>query len=174
MNTPGYESLSEVLHRAYKQAAQGKGAERHACARPFTEQPMQSISGLLGSHTGLLYQAMKKIQESERMDKDAAVRELLGAINYVAGAIIFMEAKQPSLTGMTKPGYDLEALARFVCPPEPARILSEEQMGIATENLQAQMATHLGTHWICTHGGSGSQRFVPIGEACPACFSTHS
>lgn len=96
MNIPGYEFLADVLERAYDQAAAGKGAERHACSRPFNEQPMQSISRLLGSHTGLLYQAMKKIQESERMDPPAAVRELLGAINYVAGAIIFMEAKEPS------------------------------------------------------------------------------
>ena len=93
MNTPGYESLSLVLPRAYNQAAQGKGAERHACNRPFTEQPMQSISELLGSETGLLYQAMKKIQESQRLDQDAAIRELLGAINYLAGAIIFKEGK---------------------------------------------------------------------------------
>lgn len=106
MNTPGYESLASVLLRAYNQAAHGKGAERHACDRPFTEQPMQSISGLLGSHTGLLYQAMKKVQESERLDVDAQIRELLGAINYIAGAVIFIEAKKPSFvrnasTGLT-------------------------------------------------------------------------
>ena len=97
MNTPGYESLANVLQRAYGQAAQGKGAERHACDRPFTEQPMQSISELLGTPDGLLYQAMKKIQESKRLDKDAGVRELLGAINYLAGAVIFIEAgaRQP-------------------------------------------------------------------------------
>lgn len=95
MNTPGYEALADVLCRAFNQAAKGKGAERHACERPFHEQPMQSISELLGSHTGLVYQAMKKIQESQRMDKDAAVRELLGAINYCAGAIIYLERNDP-------------------------------------------------------------------------------
>lgn len=89
-----YQILEQVLHRAYDQAANGKGKERHACDRPFEEQPMQTISQLLGSHTGLLYQAMKKIQESQRMDKDAAVRELLGAINYIAGAVIFIEGKK--------------------------------------------------------------------------------
>jgi len=92
-----YASLEQVLNRAYAQAALGKGKERHACDRPFEEQPMQTISQLLGSHTGLLYQAMKKIQESQRMDKDAAVRELLGAINYIAGAVIFIEAATPDL-----------------------------------------------------------------------------
>ena len=99
MNIPGYESLARVLHRAYDQAAQGKGAERHACSRPFTGQPMQSISELLGSETGLLYQAMKKIQESQRLDQDAAIRELLGAINYIAGAVIFKEGKQGPANG---------------------------------------------------------------------------
>lgn len=91
LNDPNYAALSDVLSRAYDQAALGKGAARHADGRPFTEQPMQTISELLGNHQGLLYQAMKKIQESNRMDKDAAVRELLGAINYIAGAIIFLE-----------------------------------------------------------------------------------
>lgn len=101
MNTPGYESLANILERAYGQAAHGKGAERHACQRPFTEQPMQTISELLQSPVGLLYQAMKKIQESQRLDKDAGVRELLGAINYIAGAIIFMETDQgPAQMGL--------------------------------------------------------------------------
>lgn len=93
-DVPGYEALLHVLTRAYQQAAVGKGAERHAVNRPFTEQPMQTISQLLGSDTGLLYQAMKKIQESQRLDRDAAIRELLGAINYIAGAIIFKESPQ--------------------------------------------------------------------------------
>lgn len=30
MDTPGYEKLADVRRRAYGQAAQGKGAERHA------------------------------------------------------------------------------------------------------------------------------------------------
>ena len=92
MNTPGYESLTNVLERAFAQAAVGKGAQRHAVDRPFSEQPMQTISELLGTPDGLLYQAMKKIQESKRLDKDAGVRELLGAINYLAGAVIFIES----------------------------------------------------------------------------------
>lgn len=91
----GYESLADVLTRAYQQATTGKGAERHAGNRPFTEQPMQAISGLLGSADGLLYQAMKKIQESKRLDKDAGIRELLGAINYLGGAVIYLEAQDP-------------------------------------------------------------------------------
>lgn len=96
-HVPGYTHLSDVFARAYQQAALGKGAERHADNRPFTEQPMQTISDLLGNHQGLLYQAMKKIQESNRLDTDAAVRELLGAINYIAGAVIHMEKKQTEI-----------------------------------------------------------------------------
>lgn len=86
-----YTTLQDVLDRAWQQAASGKGAERHGQDLPFTSQPMQTISDLLNTQNGMLYQAMKKIQESTRMDRDAAVRELLGAINYVAGAIIWLE-----------------------------------------------------------------------------------
>ena len=86
-----YTALQDVLDRAWQQAACGKGAERHGQSKPFTEQPMQTISDLLNTQNGMLYQAIKKIQESTRMDRDAAVRELLGAINYVAGAIIWLE-----------------------------------------------------------------------------------
>jgi hypothetical protein len=35
-----------------------------------------------------LGQAIKKILESQRLPKGAAIHELLGAINYLAGAII--------------------------------------------------------------------------------------
>jgi hypothetical protein len=41
---PGYEDLERVLCAAYLQAAVGKGAERHADAKPFIEQPMQAIA----------------------------------------------------------------------------------------------------------------------------------
>lgn len=100
MDIDDYQSLANVLQRAYDQAAHGKGKERHAQNLPFTQQPMQSISRLLGSHDGLLYQAVKKIQESQRLDPDAAIRELLGAINYIAGAVIYREMT----TGKAVPG----------------------------------------------------------------------
>ncbi len=88
--TDKYLALSDVLGRAFEQASIGKGNERHAQDLPFTEQPMQLIQRLVGKGfaTG---QAIKKIQESDRLPHDAAIRELLGAINYIAGAIIFME-----------------------------------------------------------------------------------
>ena len=39
----------------------------------------------------LLYQAYKKAEESQRLPTDRAVAELLGAIVYLAGAIIYIE-----------------------------------------------------------------------------------
>jgi hypothetical protein len=39
----------------------------------------------------LLGQAFKKSEESQRLPQGAAIRELLGAINYLAGAVIAME-----------------------------------------------------------------------------------
>jgi len=92
MDNPHYDSLGCVLLRAWQQAAEGKGAERHGQERPFEDQPMQRLIDLYG--TGFaLGQAAKKMQEAQRMDKDAAVRELLGAINYISGAVIYLESK---------------------------------------------------------------------------------
>lgn len=85
-----YACLQEILSRAYEQAASGKGSQRHAQGQPFFEQPMQKLIDLYGVGFAL-GQAGKKMQESQRLDKDAGVRELLGAIVYIAGAIISME-----------------------------------------------------------------------------------
>jgi hypothetical protein len=89
-----YRRLQNVLDRAFAQAASGKGHERHANGLSFEQQPMQTISDSLGTNAGLLFQAAKKAQESQRMDPDAAVRELLGAINYIAGAIVWLENRK--------------------------------------------------------------------------------
>ena len=89
--THRYGRLKEVLARAFNQAATGKGAARHGQDLPFEQQPMQTLSRSLGSNVGLLYQAAKKAQESLRLDREHAVFELLGAINYLAGAVIFLE-----------------------------------------------------------------------------------
>ena len=90
-----YTSLSNVLRRAYDQASSGKGQERHGQDLPFAKQPMQLIQDLCGEGFAL-GQAMKKMQESQRLPHDAAIRELLGAINYIAGAIIHKEKLQGS------------------------------------------------------------------------------
>ena len=89
-----YKELELVLKAAYQQASKGKGNDRHATGQPFENQPMQIISDLVGSNHGALFQAIKKAQESTRMEPGAAVRELLGAINYLAGAIIWLEKQE--------------------------------------------------------------------------------
>ena len=48
---------------------------------------------LHGNADGPRYQAVKKIYESARMDPDRAIKELLGAINYTAAAIILLKEK---------------------------------------------------------------------------------
>lgn len=171
MNTPGYESLANILQRAYGQAAHGKGAERHACQRPFTEQPMQTISELLQSPVGLLYQAMKKIQESQRLDKDAGVRELLGAINYIAGAVIFIETdRETTPTGLPKMSrFDEPEAPRFTGKPgtvvfvDPKELEGKGKVTFVRHDPPAS--------WICTDQGNHKPEPVLTGDACPICFA---
>jgi hypothetical protein len=94
MSAPGYEKLAEVLERAYEQAARGKGRERHAGpGEPFHEQVMLEGARRFGVGA-LLFQAFKKSEESQRLPHDAAVKELLGGIVYLAGAVIALEQKR--------------------------------------------------------------------------------
>lgn len=103
----GFESLFAVLKEAHDQAAFGKGRERHGQNLPYAAQPMQTISFMLRGSQGILWQAIKKIQEANgKLDearisgdpeqcaaaKKFARRELLGAINYLAGALIYEDA----------------------------------------------------------------------------------
>jgi|GEM_PF-1299642 len=91
-DVPGYESLRDVLEAAYDQAARGKGKERHAQDLPFHEQRMQSISRLIGSERGMAYQVCKKVTEGMDLSTpEARRRELLGAINYIAGILIYWD-----------------------------------------------------------------------------------
>ena len=85
-----YGSLWRVYELAHDQAANGKGRERHADAgEPFERQKICEITRRLGAGYPL-GQAIKKIYESERLDSDAAIQELLGAINYIAAAVIII------------------------------------------------------------------------------------
>jgi hypothetical protein len=95
LDDQNYASLLSVLGRAYEQAAAGKGKERHAQDQPFDEQPMQTISKLVGSADGMAYQAIKKIQESQRLPTtERQVAELLGAIVYIAGMVVYLEGER--------------------------------------------------------------------------------
>lgn len=88
-----YDSLRSVLDRAYSQASEGKGSERHAQGQPFTEQPMQELISLYGIGFAL-GQAAKKAQEAQRLSPEHAVHELLGAIVYLVGAVVYIESQE--------------------------------------------------------------------------------
>lgn len=96
----GYEALAAILNEAHDQAATGKGRERHANDKPFDRQPILEIGRMVGPGFNI-GQAMKKSQEAigmaSRGANDAAIRELLGAINYTASAILLIrETATPS------------------------------------------------------------------------------
>jgi len=93
-NVPGYEKLADVLVRAYAQASEGKGKERHAAAgEPFHEQVICIGARKFGVGS-MLYQAFKKAEESQRLPLDAAKRELFGGIVYLAAAVIELDRQE--------------------------------------------------------------------------------
>ena len=88
-----YDSLHDTLMEAYTQASAGKGKERHSRDADFSDQIICQIERLdVGFNRG---QAIKKIAESRVLEKikgtEAAVHELLGAINYLAAKIITLK-----------------------------------------------------------------------------------
>ena len=85
-----YGRLEEVLTKAAEQASAGKGAERHADGQRFEDQPIMWIEREFKSFQ--LGQAVKKIHESQRLAPEAAARELLGAINYLAAKVVALDA----------------------------------------------------------------------------------
>lgn len=91
----GYEALVEVFAVAMEQAASGKGLDRHANGQPFDRQPMIEISRMVGLGFPL-GQVQKKAQEAALLaaagDTVKAQAEILGAINYLAGAYIVLRA----------------------------------------------------------------------------------
>lgn len=87
-----YSELRRVLGMAVDQAAVGKGKERHASdGEAFDEQPIVRFNLWLGSNHGDIFQACKKATESTRLPRDRAIAELLGAINYLAAAVLVLE-----------------------------------------------------------------------------------
>jgi hypothetical protein len=106
LDAAGYDSLASVLKRAFDQASAGKGKERHANDLPFDQQPMQTIASQFGVGF-LLGQAAKKSQESQALPPGRDVAELLGAINYLAGAVIYLETQHTGGAEVVQP-VDLE------------------------------------------------------------------
>lgn len=88
-----YDILRIILGEAVDQAASGKGKERHAVdGEYFEEQQICEIGRRLSGNpaAGPLFQAVKKIYESGRLKGEAQSYELLGAINYIASAVILL------------------------------------------------------------------------------------
>ena len=87
-----YADLWSVLLDVYHQVSEGKGAERHGGGKAFKDQPMQRLIALYGEGFAL-GQAAKKMQEAQRMEPEAARRELLGAMAYIAGAVVYRDGE---------------------------------------------------------------------------------
>jgi len=95
-----YYDLAKVFYSAFLQASAGKGLERHAYSdsEPYSSQVLCEMDKRLGGNAiGPRYQAVKKIYESARMEPDKAIREILGAINYLAAAVIILADKPVSI-----------------------------------------------------------------------------
>ena len=101
----GYDVLASILVEALNQAQDGKGHERHNLAddTPFERQRMQTVSELIGSVHGMTYQVCKKVTEGVNLPTlDRQVAELLGAINYLAGMVIFLRKHRARPTAAEK------------------------------------------------------------------------
>lgn len=87
-----YKALKNELESAFLQAASGKGKERHSHGEAFEKQQICQLARWLRDNpvAGPLFQACKKILETSRLDAGAALRELDGAINYIAAAKIVL------------------------------------------------------------------------------------
>lgn len=94
---PEYAELAEVLDQALAQAQSGKGKERHAgFAERFVDQQIVQLCEWMGSDGSTHFdvgQACKKAIESTRLPDDRAIAELLGAINYLAAAVLVIERR---------------------------------------------------------------------------------
>lgn len=108
-----YKTLSVILDAAFNHAATGKGKERHARDLPFDKQPMLETTRLVGPGFPL-GQAIKKAGEAagmiERGELGAAEAECLGAINYLAGCVVWMRER--------KVEQDRAVAASAMPPPE--------------------------------------------------------
>mgnify|MGYP003407105016 FL=1 len=88
--------LKRILNNAYNQSAKGKGIERHgATGATFAEQQIVSFGLETKSINYNIGQANKKIREALNLPAVKAIHELLGAINYIAGAIAILEKLNP-------------------------------------------------------------------------------
>jgi len=89
INDTFYAELRRILDAAFEQSATGKGRERHATGEPWHKQPIVTIGR--EDRDFCTGQVREKCLEAKRLQKDAAVRELLGAIVYLAAEIYIRE-----------------------------------------------------------------------------------
>ena len=109
-NREGYEDLLAVLGEAYDQASLGKGKARHGHGgKAFTEQ--QILEGQRSYGIGFaLGQADKKMKEAFHMEFwEDSRKDLLGAIVYIAGAIIFGDEEATEINDNSPEETFLEA-----------------------------------------------------------------
>ena len=94
INVPSeYISLGLVMQSALEQASKGKGRERHASeGESYEDQIICEVARRVGLGYPL-GQAVKKIYESQRLIPQLGVQELLGAMNYLAAAVIVMQER---------------------------------------------------------------------------------
>jgi len=107
INVPGeYISLGLVMQSALEQASKGKGRERHASeGEAYEDQIICEVARRVGLGYPL-GQAVKKIYESQRIGGERGVAELLGALNYIAAAVIVMrEGVEPAPKADEEPKF---------------------------------------------------------------------
>ena len=92
-----YSELRRVYEDAIAHAESGKGRERHSNGKPFEQQRGVQIAEQIGSNHGPIFQAMKKASESVRLTREHARAELLGAINYLAMAVVVLDREMDHL-----------------------------------------------------------------------------
>lgn len=89
--------LELVFNAAVAQAASGKGNERHGNGADFMEQPWVSLTDGFGIG-GPMFQASKKLRESMKFyhakEYDRFEREVLGALNYAAMAVLHVRKEK--------------------------------------------------------------------------------
>lgn len=86
-----YAVLKNITDRGFNFAASGKGNDRHGKdGTPWEKQRHVTIGREVGPGFAL-GQVVKKVFESQGLEPEAAVRELLGAMTYLASAIHLLE-----------------------------------------------------------------------------------
>lgn len=133
-----YATLRAVLDRAFEQASEGKGKERHAgAAERFEDQQIVQLGEWMGSNHFQIGQACKKALESTRLPPEQARRELLGAINYLAAAVVQIERAR---------GGEVKEARELLGIPTDAETVSRavDQAVIDARESEARHLKHMG------------------------------